>query len=309
MKTLTLAIGLGILSLSAAARAQTPIPTPRPTPGPAASAEFTVDTLTLSDLAAPAVAIGADDGFVVTWMSPHDGYRLGIFARRFDKTGAPLDDEFQVNTTSKGSQYFPSIASDPAGAFVIAWASSPSEGYSDVYARRFDADGNPLGDEFRVNSFTTAQQRFADVAMNSDGFIVVWESDEQDGSQDGVYGQRYSANGTPNGSEFRVNTYTPYVQGFPHVSMSPERSVVVWYGFQDDDSNIYAQLYDAGGAPLGGEFQVNELTTGGQGGPDVAMGSGGDFVVIWSGSIPGGSFGLFARGFNPLGDALGPSSR
>ena len=90
MKTLTLAICLGILSLSAAARAQTPVPTPRPTPGPAASAEFTVDTLTLSDLAAPAVAIGADDGFVVTWMSPQDGYRLGIFARRFDKTGAPI---------------------------------------------------------------------------------------------------------------------------------------------------------------------------------------------------------------------------
>ncbi len=156
-----------------------------------------------------------------------------------------MDDEFQVNTTSKGSQYFPSIASDSAGAFVIAWASSPSEGYSDVYARRFDDDGNPLGDEFRVNTFTTAQQRFADVAMNSDGFIVVWESDEQDGSQDGVYGQRYSANGIPNGSEFRVNTYTPYVQGFPHVSMSPEGSVVVWYGFQDEDSNIYAQLYDS----------------------------------------------------------------
>ena len=47
------------------------------------------------------------------------------------------------------------------------------------------------------------------MASDSSGnFVVVWMSDSQDGSSDGVFGQRYASSGTPLGPEFRVNTYT-----------------------------------------------------------------------------------------------------
>ena len=39
--------------------------------------------------------------------------------------------------------------------------------------------------------------------------------DGQDGSGHGIYGQRYAADGTPVGSEFRVNTFTTDDQVFP----------------------------------------------------------------------------------------------
>ena len=47
------------------------------------------------------------------------------------------------------------------------------------------------------------------VASDAAGnFVVVWDSADQDGSDVGVFGQRYASSGAPLGPEFRVNTYT-----------------------------------------------------------------------------------------------------
>ena len=52
--------------------------------------------------------------------------------------------------------------------------------------------GGPLGPEFRVNTYTTNNQWNPSVAAVASGdFVVVWESDLQDGSGLGVFGQRY----------------------------------------------------------------------------------------------------------------------
>ena len=48
------------------------------------------------------------------------------------------------------------------------------------------------GDEFQVNSYTTDDQAFPSVAATgTNQFVVAWESDGQDGSGDGVFGQRF----------------------------------------------------------------------------------------------------------------------
>ena len=52
-------------------------------------------------------------------------------------------------------------------------------------------------------------------ALADGGFVVTWSSAGQDGSGLGIYGQRYAADGTPVGSEFRVNTYTPATRSIP----------------------------------------------------------------------------------------------
>ena len=50
----------------------------------------------------------------------------------------------------------------------------------------------PIAGEFRVNSYTTADQSAPSVAALSDGgFVLIWMSDGQDGDRYGVYGQRY----------------------------------------------------------------------------------------------------------------------
>jgi hypothetical protein len=85
------------------------------------------------------------------------------------------------------------VASDAEGGFVVVWTSYGQDGDNDgVFGKSYDALGAPKGLEFRVNSETGNSQKQAAVASNPDGdAVVVWQSLDQDGSGDGVFGQRY----------------------------------------------------------------------------------------------------------------------
>src|SRR6187401_1077363 len=73
-----------------------------------------------------------------------------------------------------------------------------------------------VGSEFQVNTHTTDPQNNQSVAAGANGdFVVVWQSDGQDGSSDGVFARRFSSTGAPLGGEFQVNTHTDDYQGDP----------------------------------------------------------------------------------------------
>ena len=56
---------------------------------------------------------------------------------------------------------------------------------------------------------TTTNQRYSSVAaLNDGGFVVTWSSWVQDGSDFGIYGQRFDAAGSAVGIEFQINTTT-----------------------------------------------------------------------------------------------------
>lgn len=120
-------------------------------------------------------------------------------------------------------------------------SSSGSSGGGGVYAQRYNAAGLPLGSEFRVNSTTSDDQFNPTVAMNSHGnFVVAWTSVGQDGSNSGVYAQRYSADGTAQGGEFQVNVTTAGEQSNPSIDMDDSGRFVIAYNCQNLDGNDYA---------------------------------------------------------------------
>jgi len=64
-----------------------------------------------------------------------------------------------------------------------------------------DVEG-PVGPEFRVNTFTTDGQWLPSIAMDAAGkFVIAWASRGQDGSDFGIFAQRYSAAGVPLGPQ------------------------------------------------------------------------------------------------------------
>ena len=66
--------------------------------------------------------------------------------------------------------------------------------------------------------------------LSGGGYVVVWiSSSSQDGSDDGVYAQRFSAGGVATGPEFLVNTTTAGGQTDPSVvGLSDGSFVVAW---------------------------------------------------------------------------------
>ena len=164
--------------------------------------EFLVNSYTTSSQSYPSVSMAADGSFVISWYSyEQDGSEGGVYAQRYDSSGSPVGPEFQANTYTTGYQWIPWVAMSDAGDFVIVWKSSDQDGSGDgVYAQRYDSSGNPVGPEFRANSYTPGHQNYQSVAMDADGdFVIAWASRDQDGSGSGVYAQRYDSSGIPIG--------------------------------------------------------------------------------------------------------------
>ena len=155
---------------------------------------------------APAVAMNSRGDFVAAWYEY--GAAAGdadVYARRFDASGVPQGEAFRVNTSTPGIQGDPSVAIDDAGDFVISWTSggpyAGTQGY-DVYARRYDAAGNPQGDGFRVNTTTQGDQGSSGVAIDQDGdFVITWASNGSEGVNTirGIVAQRYDSSGARRG--------------------------------------------------------------------------------------------------------------
>lgn len=116
---------------------------------------------------------------MTVWRSVgQDGAAGGIFGRRFDGSGIPLGSEFLVNTYTLSSQNGPAVAAEGGGSFFVAWESLASSGQSvEVFARHFDSDGAPAGEQFQINVLTVDDQHAADVAADAQGnFVVTWQT-------------------------------------------------------------------------------------------------------------------------------------
>ena len=280
--------------------------------GIAAGVEFQVNTETSSRQSFPSIAMDADGDFVVAWQSlGQDGSGYGIYAQRYNADGSKADTEFQVNTYITNAQHHPSIAMDADGDFVISWQSRDQDGDSHgIVAQRYSADGNAAGVEFQVNTETSGDQARPSIAMDADGgFVVAWNSMNQDGSGYGIYAQRYNADGATAGIEFQVSTYTSSSQRDSSIAMDADGDfVVAWQSYTQDTTmfGIYAQRYSANGATAGNEFQVNTTVTDTQISPSVAMDADGDFVVAWASNWQDGDVnGVIAQRYNADGTVAG----
>jgi hypothetical protein len=280
--------------------------------------EFVVDAgASQTNTATPgSVAMDGNGNYVVVWASQlRDGDGLGVYARRFSAVGVPQGDAFQVNTTTAGDQTYASVAMNAAGEFVITWSSHGQDGDGwGVYAQRYSADGTASGSEFRVNTTTAGDQMYSSVAISNDGdFVITWSSNGQDGDGWGVYAQRYNADGTANGSEFRVNTTTAGDQMYSSVAMNAAGDFVITWSSNGQDGDgwgVYAQRYSADGTASGSEFRVNTTTAGDQTYASVAMNASGEFVIAWSSNgQDGDGWGIYAQRYNADGTASGSEFR
>jgi hypothetical protein len=209
--------------------------------------------------------------------------------------------EFQVNTTTTGSQRLPRLAHVAGGGFVAVWTDGEYGGDRNVLGQRYDAAGTRLGGEFQVNTYTTDAQFAALVAAGRKGdFVVVWSS-YQGGAYPGLFGQLYDAAGNRRGGEFAVNTYTSgYQIPFDAAFDGSGSFLVVWTGIDGLDGSgagVRGQRFDAAANRRGAEFQLNAQTAGDQVGASIGMNADGSFVAVW-GTPDGSARGVHGQRFS-----------
>ena len=242
--------------------------------------------------------------FVIAWHTDlRDAYHNyigdGIHGQRYSGTCTPIGSRFTA--VARGALFninfgVPSVAGLANGGSVIVWNSLRQDG-SDfgVSGQRYDAMGVAVSGNFQVNSYTNGYQGKPSLAaLSNGGFVVIWQSDAQDGSNWGIYGQRYSVMGAPVGGEFRINTFRQGAQLQPSVvGLTDGGFVATWTSTGQDGSadGIFGRRYNAAGGPITGEFRVNTFTQGKQNDPSVAGLNNSGFVVVWESKSQDGIYG------------------
>ncbi|GAB4393084.1 MAG: hypothetical protein Tsb005_09860 [Gammaproteobacteria bacterium] len=279
-------------------------------------AETTVATIagmTTPIVSMPEVTGLSGGGFVVAWAHPESSTGpYDIMVRQYDSQGDPIGTAVTVNTTTASNQTAVSVAALNNGGYVVAWQSDTGDGSGDsVWAQIFAADGSTVASELQLNSTTANHQNAPAITGTTDGgFIAVWQSEAQDGSGGGIYGQLFSATGNRVGSEFLINTTTTDTQTNPTVTTLMMGNIVVaWESLNQDGSGygLFAQLFDASGNAIGSEFQLNTTTAGNQTNVEIASNANDGFIAVWQsdGAQDGSGSGIYAQEFDGNGNTVG----
>ena len=270
--------------------------------------EFQVNTFTAGVQKYAAVATDPEGDFVVVWQSARDGDASGIFGQRYSSAAVPLDAEFQINSSTTGNQYYPAVASDAEGDFIVAWHDSTLDGSGlGVFARRYSSSGDPIGSVLQVNTYVTGTQAAPSIAADPDGdFVIAWESDSASAGRE-IVARRFSSSGAPVTAEILVNTVTAGSQQSASSSASVNGDfVVAWQSADGSEAGVFARIFSSTGVPITGEIQVNTYTENKQSNATVRVDGEGDFVIVWhSLGQDGYLYGIRARRFSSAGVPVG----
>lgn len=202
-----------------------------------------------------------DDGsIVVVWQSfQQDGDGRGIYGQRFTATGTKIGSEFHVSSTSLFDQEDPGVLALSDGGFVVAWedirADVTTSGQSSrgMFAQRFDATGNRVGDQIQLGEYVNDGQFDVSLARLTNGFAVMWGGiGAASGSSVREYFRIFDENGQPISGETVVGSVYTSGNGAAIVGLPDGGFYIVWEGA--GAGGIVGQRFNANGLPVSDEI-------------------------------------------------------
>ena len=132
---------------------------------------------TAGELFNPEVAALVDGRFVLIW---HDFTTTDAYGQIYDPVAGTFSGPAFVISDRGGFQVSPRVAALPDGGFFATWedySGSFGDNNAAVNGRRFDANGIPVGDEFRISTSILNNQLDPGLASNDAGILfTVWSN-------------------------------------------------------------------------------------------------------------------------------------
>jgi len=184
---------------------------------PAGDDELVNTTLT-GDQTHPRLAVGAGGDVLVAWedasQEGSDQSGIGIRGRRLAASGAFLDTDFVLNTTTLNDQLEPHVVALSGGGYLVVFtdtSGAPSD-QSDVRIRLIPGSGDPVDDDLPLaTTLEGPQDEPFPVALP--GAVVLFWTDESmlapDTSGTAVRMRVLSADGVPGAPDEVVNAIYP----------------------------------------------------------------------------------------------------
>src|SRR5262249_35102187 len=170
---------------------------------------------------------------------------------RLTPSFTPVRPEFQVNSVTQSTQTHPAAAIDANGNFVIVFGgydpNGPNIGWG-YYARLFNADGTPRGDQILIASVDCPIVDQPAVAMGPPGDFVVARNYIPDiGGTDPevIFARRFDSSGNAASPVIQVSDSTNVSSFQPSVALNVTGNFVVsWANNQTADFHIFVRAYD-----------------------------------------------------------------
>jgi len=134
----------------------------------------------------PSIDAAADGSFVVAWMSTLSGNEYHTMVQRYSADLSPLGIAVEADAGGTHVRTGAQVAVAPDGRFLVAyntlWAkefSSPAHRPTrptSIQAQRYQADGTPIGESFRLNQFDDGEQTLM-VGINAKHLL--WTAQDQ----------------------------------------------------------------------------------------------------------------------------------
>jgi VCBS repeat-containing protein len=232
----------------------------------------------------PSIVALQTGGFLVTWTAlSQDGKGGDVFGEFYDSVSQTLGNEFPLDTTTAGNQSQAHVTALPDGLLLATWI----DHHTAVNAEFLTSAGDPVGAAVTVSTdpSTVKEHPTATAVPTAAGdyqIVVTWNSNNQDGSGGGVYGQILNSpllGGDLSGNEFKVNSFTAddqrHAANSSDIVLADGTVIATWASNGEDTGGfgVYAQRFGtaASNAPptiddlnsaLGGTLSELASTTG-----------------------------------------------
>ena len=205
-------------------------------------------------------------------------------------TAADTGGEFVVTSSPTATAFAPEAAMSAQGEALVVWA----DGF-DIEGRRFDRDGDPLGDDFRVGEMFGDDLFYLSGDVDPLGFSVAWNGSDSHSAEDRGYFRRFGTAGQPVTDPLQLGVdVSPAAVGTDRHG----NSVVV---SEDPNFHVVGRRLDAAGRQIGRPFHIAEPDSFI---PQVAVDALGRFVVLRTDNLDGISVRRYDAAANPLGPPL-----
>lgn len=274
--------------------------------------DFIVNSTRLNAQSDPYVTTLNNGNFVVVYRSADTAW-LGesvVRGRIFSSDGAPIGDDFLLISGEGGNNYRPVVTALPDGGFLTCW--NIAAGSAEIWARSFDADGQPRGPEYRITNPEQFSQFGARCATQSDGrTLVVWDSLMS--PDKAIFGCFINPDGQTIGGRFELETSTHGPANVTVTALSDGRYFIAYSALDSvpnaNTYDVFGRFLSADGSPVGEEILIPRAVIGAQTMPGIAELADGRIIVTWSswnGDVPTVDYyDVKARVFRPDGTPAG----
>jgi hypothetical protein len=276
----------------------------------------------------PVLAMTGNRNFLLVWAEEEQDVSIDIFfesrivtsrtlfGQLFDLRGQPVGSRFRIGEMDGGLESGPDLAVDGSGNVTVVWLRF-AEGEAGLFGRRFDADGNALTPEFRVDqgdgSTEASQPRVA--SLDDGTSLVVWEACCDGGGEHGergIFGRFFGDLGIAISDSFQLNTTTEGNQRVPVVVGEDGRFVVAWQGPTGEVENgrdvfrVYGRRINLDSGLSGDERIVSSGLGRAHSSPALAVGIDDDVILTWMAWVDDFRVGVYGTRLSLAGEQIEP---